>query len=145
MQARNNARIMITGSLDMFSNRYAIIWWFFNSSISLAIICFIFVEISLCDSDFSDQAYRKLGVQESKWSSRQTFFLVYIYFGLLRFYKTCCFTTFNKESLLHKWYVISLCLGIVQTTENRKTNGHWLNAFWRVQGNHLPLHHQDFS
>ena len=24
MQARNNARIMITGSLDMFSNRYAI-------------------------------------------------------------------------------------------------------------------------
>jgi hypothetical protein len=142
MQARNNARIMITGSLDMFSNRYAIIWWF---SISLAIICFIFVEISLCDSDFSDQAYRKLGVQESKWSSYQTFFLVYIYFGLLRFYKTFCFTTFNKESLLHKWYVISLCLGIVQTTENRKTNGHWLNAFWRVQGNHLPLHHQDFS
>jgi hypothetical protein len=74
MQARNNARIMITGSLDMFSNRYAIMWWFFNFSVSLAIIWFISVDkiSSFHDSDFSDQAYRKLGAQKSKWSSYWT-------------------------------------------------------------------------
>lgn len=65
MQARNNARIMITGSLDMFSDRYVIMWWFSSSSISIGSSVFLFVDeiSSLCDSDFLDWVCRKLEAQ----------------------------------------------------------------------------------
>lgn len=64
MQARNNARIMITGSIDMFSNRY-VIFVIVSCTINVSLVStYSFDGVSfLCDSGFSDQVCRMLRAQ----------------------------------------------------------------------------------
>lgn len=64
VQARNNARIMITGSLDMFSNRYVSLN---PQDVSSNYSCFEF--FNMCNSGSSNQVCRVLRIQKSKFNS----------------------------------------------------------------------------
>lgn len=61
-QARNNARIMISGSLEMFSNRYVLPSGCSYNSNSIYGFSLLIL-ISLCNSDCSSLVLRKLGAQ----------------------------------------------------------------------------------
>lgn len=67
LQARNNARILIAGSLSMFSNRYIIIVVAFWAKFSLIYMLFLLMNFGWFP-DFLDRGCRRQGVQQSRRS-----------------------------------------------------------------------------
>lgn len=67
LQARNNARILIAGSLSMFSNRYIIIVVAFWAKFSLIYMLFLLMNFGWFP-DFLYRGCRRQGVQQSRRS-----------------------------------------------------------------------------